>query len=355
MKHSLATPGQSRSMAGLRQAVLDALPEALFLVDSASGQLRSLNSAAERWISSPSAGKRSTNLSELLPDFNLAGLATSISGFVLSHAVDPTTNAAREVMLHLYPLDDGQRELEILDASPTQEPWTSDAQQIVLGLRLIGSAISGQTAGDDETKHRDAFDDAFHDPLTRLPNRRLFQRRLERIIERASRSKCHFAVLFVDLDRFKSVNDQYGHTQGDKLLVAAAHRLVEAVRPQDMVARRDGDEFTILLNDLDRPEDAVGVAQRIIEHLQAPIVIDALETTDAEVISAAAQSVTVNIGASIGIATAADGLQTAEELTARADAAMYQAKARGGGVYWAQRPTSADQDNQLSNQKPRPR
>jgi diguanylate cyclase (GGDEF)-like protein len=191
---------------------------------------------------------------------------------------------------------------------------------MVVGLRLFDSAVSRE-----ELTHRDAFHDAFHDPLTRLPNRRLFHRRLERIIERAGRLGCHFAVLFIDLDEFKSVNDHYGHMQGDKLLISVAHRLLEAVRPQDMVARRDGDEFTILLDDLEQPEDAVGVAQRIIEHLRLPLAIECEKTVTSPVM----------IGASVGIVVAADNQRTAEELVNQADAAMYHAKALGGGVFLA--------------------
>jgi diguanylate cyclase (GGDEF)-like protein len=314
-----------RSISGLHQAVLDALPEALFLIDSTTGDMRSLNSAAARWAPRHPPAAITWSVAHLLPELNLARLPEWTNGFHLSRAIEPATNTRREVLLHLYPLMDGLN--QPVQSRHSNDPNTNDPETfaddaglMVIGLRLFDSAVSRE-----ELTCRDAFHDAFHDPLTRLPNRRLFHRRLERIIERAGRSSHHFAVLFVDLDRFKSVNDRFGHTQGDKLLISAAHRLVEAVRPQDMVARRDGDEFTVLLDDLDQPQDAVGVAKRIVDHLQLPLPIEAAEL----------KADTVTIGASIGIAVAADGMRTAEELISQADAAMYHAKALGGGVFLA--------------------
>ncbi|HZZ29537.1 MAG TPA: GGDEF domain-containing protein [Pirellulales bacterium] len=332
----LTSDGRSRSIAGLRQAVLDALPEALFLVDSSTEELRALNAAADTWLPSHQ-GIGSWMLADLLPELQLSSLVDSISGFVLSRAIDPGTDELREVMLHLYPLADAERELSAVTPENHSAVLTDERKLTVLGLRPIGGAADGGMP------RRDAFDDAFHDPLTRLPNRRLFQRRLERIIERAGRMHHCFAVLFVDLDRFKSVNDQYGHVLGDKLLVNAAHRLVEAVRPQDMVARRDGDEFIILLDDLDQPADAINVAERILEHLHLPF---ALDGTGAGAIT---------IGASIGIATAADGVLTAEELISRADAAMYNAKARGGGAYLAEGPLPDRCELSPPRNSPKPR
>ena len=194
----------------------------------------------------------------------------------------------------------------------------------------IASIVRAVNRGADERTYlpRDAFDDSFHDWLTRLPNRRLFQRRLERAIERGLQSDYQFAVLFIDLDGFKRVNDQFGHLEGDRLLMIAAHRMLEAVRPQDIVARRDGDEFTILLDDLARTDDAVHIAQRIIQHVGAPMPIDGAPP--------------VTIGASIGIAMGGDGSSSVDDLIARADAAMYQAKATGGGASSSrpQRPAS---------------
>ena len=149
-----------------------------------------------------------------------------------------------------------------------------------------------------------------HDALTGLANRVLFSDRLEHAVERSRRSKERIAVLFVDLDRFKSVNDNFGHAAGDELLRQAADRMREAVRPGDTIARLGGDEFTVLCEDLDAVHDAGWVADRLNESLTRPF-----ELFDA----------VTSIGVSIGIAVA-DSRDSAETVLARADAAMYRAK-----------------------------
>ena len=149
-----------------------------------------------------------------------------------------------------------------------------------------------------------------HDALTGLANRVLFSDRLEHAVERSRRSKERIAVLFVDLDRFKSVNDNFGHAAGDELLRQAADRMREAVRPGDTIARLGGDEFTVLCEDLGAVHDAGLVADRLNETLTRPFVLfDAV----------------TSIGVSIGIAVA-DSRDSAETVLARADAAMYRAK-----------------------------
>ncbi len=337
MNRSLSSAhGACRSNSDLSQAVLDALPEALFLIDATSNHMRPLNTAAARWTPAEVDGDGSWKVERLLPELNLGRILEKEQGFLLCRAVEPGAEVRCEVVLHLYSL--GEESLAGLSEGEARSSSTEQAQQFVLGLRLMNSAVYVEGTIVD-----DAFHDAFHDPLTRLANRRLFHRRLERMVERASRMSFCFAVLFVDLDRFKSVNDRFGHTQGDKILISAAHRLVDAVRPQDMVARRDGDEFTILLDDLDRPEDAVGVARRIVDYLQLPLVVEPNKPE------------TVEIGASIGIAIATDGSLTGEELVACADAAMYHAKALGGGVFLAHDGLRGYREALPARKKPLPR
>jgi diguanylate cyclase (GGDEF)-like protein len=183
-------------------------------------------------------------------------------------------------------------------------------------------ALQGNTAADGD----DSLD-AYHDTLTRLPNRRLFDRRLREATLRARQSEYQFAVLFIDLDRFKEVNDRYGHLIGDSLLAAASERLSKAIRPQDTLARRDGDEFTILLDDLKRADDAVQVARRIAQQLQLPLSMPIKGT--------AGQTIDFTVTASIGIAIAShsDRALEPQDLIARADAAMYRAKSSGGGTF----------------------
>ena len=161
--------------------------------------------------------------------------------------------------------------------------------------------------------------DAFHDPLTGLPNRALFIDRLDHLLVRATRrTEQHFAVLFLDLDRFKVVNDSLGHLKGDQLLMAIAQRLRFCVRPDDTVARLGGDEFTILLEDLSHPADATRVANRILEALKDPVDLDGVD---------------IYTSASIGIALGSPDYEKSIDLLRDADAAMYYAKSLGRSRY----------------------
>ena len=158
---------------------------------------------------------------------------------------------------------------------------------------------------------------AFKDSLTGLPNRRLFRDRVGHALARGSRRSGTSAVLFVDLDKFKDVNDSLGHSAGDQLLATVAERLRSVVRPGDTVARLGGDEFAVLAEDIVSERDAVGMADRLLEALMAPFVLRGKE---------------LNVGASIGIALSAPG-DTVDELLRNADVAMYSAKNGGKGRY----------------------
>ena len=157
---------------------------------------------------------------------------------------------------------------------------------------------------------------ALHDQLTGLPNRRALSARLEDSLKRASRSQVPVAVLFVDLDGFKRVNDEFGHAAGDEVLQEVAKRLQLAVRSTDVVARYGGDEFVVLLDTEVRDDTPDRVCQRIFEQLQAPCVF--------------AQG-RAHIGASIGIAQNPPLPHQANDLLERADAAMFEAKRAGKG------------------------
>ena len=155
---------------------------------------------------------------------------------------------------------------------------------------------------------------AFRDPLTNLPNRALFMDRLTHGLTRAQRRHEHLAVLFLDLDRFKVVNDTLGHSVGDQLLVEVSRRLTSALRPGDTVARLGGDEFGILLEDVADAETAEAVALRVEESLGTPYRFEGRE---------------VFVTASIGIALSSAKLGLPEEILRDADLAMYHAKAKG--------------------------
>ncbi len=157
---------------------------------------------------------------------------------------------------------------------------------------------------------------AHYDALTDLPNRALFMDRLAQALARAHRRETAFALLYMDLDGFKAVNDTCGHAAGDALLAAVARRLQEAVRASDTVARMGGDEFTVLLEDIHGPEDALRVAEQIRAALAAPF-----PHGDAE----------CRVGISIGIAChPADGTDS-DALLRAADGALYQVKRAGRG------------------------
>ncbi len=161
--------------------------------------------------------------------------------------------------------------------------------------------------------------DAFHDALTNLPNRALFTDLLARSIGRAKRRDDYaFALLFLDVDRFKVVNDSLGHLIGDHLLIAIARRLERCLRPGDTVARLGGDEFTVLLDDIVDVSDATRIADRIQRDLNLPFNLSGQE---------------VFTSASIGIALSRSGYDKPEELLRDADIAMYRAKALGKQRY----------------------
>jgi diguanylate cyclase (GGDEF)-like protein/PAS domain S-box-containing protein len=159
---------------------------------------------------------------------------------------------------------------------------------------------------------------AYHDPLTDLPNRSLFEDRLGHALEHAQRRRSSLAVLFIDLDCFKRVNDGLGHAVGDRVLRATADRLRRCVRGSDTVSRLGGDEFTVILEDLGDPRHAARVAEEIIESLGHSIRLD-----DEDV------RATASIGISLFPENGADG----SALLRAADAAMYRAKQAGRNTY----------------------
>lgn len=168
-----------------------------------------------------------------------------------------------------------------------------------------------------ENEDRLAFQ-AFHDPLTGLANRALFLNRLEHALVRSRSNYSVNAVLFLDLDRFKGVNDSHGHAAGDQLLRVVASRLRECVRAGDTVSRLGGDEFTILLEELGSVQDAIRVAEDINRIVAEPVLLDNDD---------------VRVTTSIGIAMTAGHGRRSEDLLHEADIAMYRAKARGKAQY----------------------
>src|SRR3569832_1120329 len=155
---------------------------------------------------------------------------------------------------------------------------------------------------------------AQHDQLTELPNRLLFRDRLEGALKRAERNGMVVALMFIDLDRFKFINDTLGHDCGDELLKAAAQRIRAAVRGQDTVARLGGDEFTVILEGISRPEDAAPVAEKVLAQMSSPFKLGQHE---------------VSVAGSIGIAVYPTNARDSEELIRATDNARYRVKDRG--------------------------
>ncbi|MCI0485348.1 MAG: EAL domain-containing protein [Blastocatellia bacterium] len=182
--------------------------------------------------------------------------------------------------------------------------------------RMAGSLtnITSQKEAERQLRHN-----AFHDPLTALPNRALFMDRLKRSLDRATHGEDYlFAVLFLDMDRFKVVNDSLGHDIGDQLLVAIARRLEASLRPGDMVARLGGDEFAIILDHLKHINDATHAAERIQKELATPFNLSGHE---------------MFASASIGISVSLTPYDLPEDILRNADTAMYRAKENGRGGF----------------------
>jgi diguanylate cyclase (GGDEF)-like protein/PAS domain S-box-containing protein len=188
---------------------------------------------------------------------------------------------------------------------------TADAA--VRGLVLTLRDVSRRKELEDQLRHR-----AFHDPLTQLPNRALFLDRAEHALARERREGGAVAVLYIDLDQFKEINDRLGHAVGDDLLVEAAQRLQACVRAVDTAARLGGDEFGILVEDVMSAGEAVQVAERLLATMSEPFVAGGCEH---------------QLRASIGVVVSDGSGEGADELMRRADVAMYAAKSHGEGRY----------------------
>jgi diguanylate cyclase (GGDEF)-like protein len=211
------------------------------------------------------------------------------------------------------------------EVTRAHENWQFDEVANVFVVATVGLAIILYARAQrlaSEIQHRilaeiEAAALARHDPLTGIANRRLFDEELERFLARATRAQQNFAVLLVDLNRFKAVNDAHGHRTGDKLLVAVAERLKHLARREDILARLGGDEFAFAIYDSGK-ETAMRFADRLISALEEPFDLG---------------RITVDIGASIGIALFPDDATDAERLVQRSDQAMYRAKASTASSY----------------------
>jgi diguanylate cyclase (GGDEF)-like protein len=207
------------------------------------------------------------------------------------------------------------------DKESAQRAALESQAALVTALRETERELEGRVAertGELEALNRQMHHQAQHDPLTGLPNRWLLRDRLEQAVVRSKRDRGTFAVLMIDLDNFKAVNDTLGHDVGDLMLVEVAQRLSACMRERDTIARQGGDEFVAVLEDLAAPEDSALVAEKIVEALAAPV---------------HAAGELLRTSPSIGISLYPTDGQDPDFLLKFADIAMYRAKAAGRNCY----------------------
>ncbi|MGH2956342.1 MAG: putative bifunctional diguanylate cyclase/phosphodiesterase [Solirubrobacterales bacterium] len=216
------------------------------------------------------------------------------------------SGATRSIEFRVLRKDGLRRDVEAIVTNLLHDP-------AVAGFVVNARDISERKELERQLTHR-----AFHDPLTELANRALFGDRLEHALSRRGRATDTLAVLFLDLDNFKNVNDSLGHESGDRLLGAVSQQLLGCARPGDTVARLGGDEFALLLEDVEGGIGSARVAARVLRAFEEPLNVDDRE---------------LFVQASIGIATNSEASATAESLLRNADVAMYAAKARGKGRF----------------------
>jgi diguanylate cyclase (GGDEF)-like protein/PAS domain S-box-containing protein len=209
-----------------------------------------------------------------------------------------------------FPILDRGKVLGVLEFYSTQvrPPDTTLLEVSTAMGSQIGQFLRRKTAEDDLQFV------ASHDILTGLPNRSLINQRLDHALAQAKRSKKQLGIMFVDLDRFKTINDSQGHAAGDAVLRQVAARLSSCLRATDTIARQGGDEFVILIEDINEPQYFAGVAEKLLATLTKPFVLNGIE---------------YHLGASIGVSTYPGDCEDAETLFRNADIAMYRAKDQG--------------------------
>jgi len=256
---------------------------------------------AEVYARTPPGGTWSTEITLRRKD------GSTFIGRAVGRRVD--SGAAEQQWIWI--LEDVTAEREMRDA--LERMVAERTQELVSANRRLEAEIYDRKQAEERAQHL-----ADHDPLTGLPNRRLLEDRLSQAIARGDRTQKPTAVMFVDLDHFKAINDTLGHAIGDLVLKEVAERLVRQLRLGDTVCRIGGDEFVVVLPEITRSSDAAGVAQKILETVAQPYRIEDRE---------------LQISASIGISVFPDDGADAETLIRNADAAMYHAKETGRAGY----------------------
>jgi diguanylate cyclase (GGDEF)-like protein/PAS domain S-box-containing protein len=283
------------------KAIFDSAMDGIVIFNAAA-QIRGINPAAQQIFGYAESEVIGMSMGLLIPRFGDA----------------PGGRAQRQVAGTGLD-EDGTKVREFRALRRSGEEFDSElsiSQMIVAGQDLYIGIVRDIT--DRKRVHERIEQLAHHDFLTKLPNRVLLKDRLERAIAMADRNKGRVAVLFLDLDGFKAVNDERGHDAGDAVLCEFARRVAGAIRHSDTVARVGGDEFTVILNEIGAHDDVSAVAGKILAAISRPFEVDGHEC---------------RIGASIGIALFPDHARAHDALLRAADASMYAAKQAGKNTY----------------------
>lgn len=278
--------------------VLSTVAESIITIDS-KGIMQTANKATERIFGYAKNEIMGQSVNMLMPGEH----AADHDAYILEHAQTGATIAIGNTREMIGQRKDGQ-------AFPIEVTVTELHEGNQRFYTGVVRDITERKKAQERIEHL-----AHHDPLTGLPNRNLYNERMERAIYRANRSGKPLGLMFVDLDKFKPVNDELGHEAGDAVLIAVGERMVQCVRTSDTVARVGGDEFIAILENLDHWKSAAVVARKIIAALSQPVDVPGGKTA--------------TVGASIGISIFPDDGKTLDDLTRTADEAMYAVKEAG--------------------------
>ncbi|WP_372985800.1 EAL domain-containing protein [Marinobacter sp.] len=314
----------------LHRYIVNTSPDIVFMLDE-EGYICFINSKVESLLGYQPEELCGQHFRQILDDRDVSKGTYALKGANIT-ADNPRT---LEVRLKTRGSQQATRHFEItaFPIDPQTWPHTGDSQ---IGATPKSARYYGTARDVTERKEAEAFINfqAYHDLLTRLPNRALFKDRLELAIAQARRGNEKLAVMFLDLDRFKIINDTLGHAMGDRLLQAVTQRLEKCLRKGDTLSRFGGDEFTLLLPAIHDNDDARQIARKLIRALQAPFQLGEHE---------------VFVGVSIGIAIYPEAGENLDQLIQSADIAMYHVKGRGkDGYRFYSQTMSVDTANRLN-------